>query len=338
MTLEEYLSIEYDLAAPVTIRPFSGGFLTENSVIETASGQRHFLKKQRESVAQKIDFIESAEIFFFENDIPVILPIKNKQGSLHFVFDSQTYTLYPMIEKYVQIERDSLSNEQVKSLAETLAKMHMKAASCQLPDTATVADARWDTEKALGKINALARLISETDPDGNEEFGELCRKSLQLKQDFLYSNRITSSNFNLSRPVLTHGDFHDQNVFFDLEGRITHIFDFEKAEVVPKELEIVRALLLICFNHKYTEKEFKKAELFIKSYAHLNPIPIDELRGALSAHVIKAFHSTWIEGEHYRHGNNRVDVFMQGNFDTLRYMDANFDSFCQKILSFLTDR
>jgi Ser/Thr protein kinase RdoA (MazF antagonist) len=97
------------------------------------------------------------------------------------------------------------------------------------------------------------------------------------------------------------------NIFFNENSDISAVFDFEKTYSGPRERELARAVFLTCLNGSTTQHDIDRARYFVAAYNEYYPISEQALRSAMEAHIIRYFHSTWIEEEHYLHGNSRLD-------------------------------
>jgi hypothetical protein len=191
----------------------------------------------------------------------------------------------------------------------------------------------WNKDKVLKKISEIESVLKSL--KNKDQFCNMVSEVLDYKKKFIISNSRISSDFNLGHDTIVHGDYHEQNVFFDKDDNISHIFDFEKTKVSSRHLELIRSMFLICFNHDYSKENFKKAKLYFDTYNILYPIDMTIFEDCLNFHIIKLFHSTWIEDEHYLKGNLRLDNLYKGNFETIKYMSSEVDDFKKQILSFL---
>ena len=258
--------------------------------------------------------------------MPVILPIKTKGGKLHANYNDDVYTLYPYIENYIQPNRNELTDKQITSMALLLAELHIKGGQAQNVFK-NEEKPSWDKVKTLRKIDEICCLI------GNSEFDKIAREILNIRKNFIENNSILYEDLNIQSTTLLHGDYHEQNLFFDQNDKILHIFDFEKACFGSPYSELVRTILLVCFNHEYKPNNFRKAKLFLNFYASkikLDPLILDK---AFTAQIIKMFHSTWIEGEHYINKNSKLDKLLLPNLESLKFLEINHTKFMNLINS-----
>lgn len=325
MNLTETISETFDIGPIISITPIDAGFLTENQLVETVD-KKYFLKGHRGEVAEHISYVEEVEQFFTKGDIPVITPIATKDGKLHFIHEGKTYTLYPLVEG-IQAERGRLTENQLKSLGENLARMHLLSKE-GIPKQFTGQEVNaWDKEKTLDKLKKTEELINNKET--LSDFDKLALEHIALKRDFVLKNTSQYHDFNLSNDTLTHGDYHERNVFFTEEGGIKHIFDFEMAKIGPRHNELVRSLMLICFpfGEKVGTKDFEDAGHYLRGYHSIFPINKEIFDRVLDAFKVKSFHSIWVETEYYLKGNTKIGTFLSPQIARNRYFSESFEEF-----------
>ena len=95
--LLEKIFSHYDVPSPTVFLKIEKGFISHNHKVETAKGV-FFLKQHAPEKVWQIDSIEEIEMFFANNEIPVISPYLAKDGARHIVVDEGYYVLYPFVE------------------------------------------------------------------------------------------------------------------------------------------------------------------------------------------------------------------------------------------------
>lgn len=326
--LKEYISEIYTIGPVVVITKLDTGYLTDNSLVETVNHQKFFLKCHRSEIEPSIQFIESAERFFSQNGIPVVMPIHTMGEESHFRYDGRLYSLYPFVTG-LQYKRSQLTDRHIINLAKNLAQMHLLSETRLPLGLDQDAQESWDSSKTLTKIGQVQELISKKTM--KENFDNTAERILSIKDQFISRNTVSYLDLGLQNDVLMHGDYQEQNVFFNHDADVIHIFDFEKAKIGPRALELVRSLMLMCFNNRYEDDCFEKAKLYISAYNSVYPIQQELLIAALRAYIVKSFHSAWVEGEHYLKNNNRLDSFLTQSLISLEYMSAHMDDFISRV-------
>ncbi|MEI7777555.1 MAG: phosphotransferase [bacterium] len=303
----------YDIrVSPQDIKKAEGGFLSTNYIIENYEKlphKKYFLKKYRFNKKDKIEEIHSIKKYFSEKDIPVILPIPNKEGKTYFEWRAEEgksfYALFPFVEG-IHFSRDNFSNMVIASLAETLGKIHLAGKDYKGPASqAFKLKSPEDLQTEIQKYLDIIKSKTNKDP-----FDLLAEKTLSLKLELLSGLGYSFEDTGLTSDHLIHGDYHNKNVFFDSKGKVTAVFDFEKSGMGPRVFELWRSI-------DYSDRT--KAEQYIRSYGKIYPITEDELARGLRLYYLKLISSLWIEKAHYVDGNFRTDSFLETQYSSLKY-------------------
>jgi Ser/Thr protein kinase RdoA (MazF antagonist) len=315
-----------------------GGFLSDNYIVENKAG-KYFLKKYRNSVGNRLPIISETEEFFANQDIPIILPFKTKTGKSYFLIDEEYYSLYPFVKaKGFDHKKDPLTPVMAKSIASNLALMHKLGRKGEL-HFSTERLAEWDPKKVLSKAaqedfrkyvfrvrDAIKHKKTKT------QFDLLTLKILKLKSSVADSFPDKIMINGLGRNHVIHGDYHAQNLFFNKDDQVSHVFDLEKTETRPRSTELARSMLIICFNSFFTDKQFKLAKVYLEAYKNIYPIADSEIESAIRFMFYKHTLNLWIEKGHYLNNYKRADSLLPGEFRLVDYMSKNMESFIKKLL------
>jgi Ser/Thr protein kinase RdoA (MazF antagonist) len=320
----EQISAPYGLKLSI-VKEVRGGFLSENFEV-TDGNSKYFLKRHRHQSRDAVENVCAAEKFFSEGGVPVVLPLSTLAGKVFVELDGRFYSLYPFVEGH-QFERGALSDAAAESLGVTLAHLHQRGKESRLPVTGRLA--LWDTADFLRKIDAIEQKIGQEAPN---EFNELTRKSLQLKRTEVERNTVTPERLRLPYDHLLHGDYFCDNVFFDKQGHISHVFDFEKVEYGPPAYELFRAVFVSFFSIP-SEDNLRHAKRYVDAYVARYPLPGDLLQDGLTAAYLRQAHSLWVEGEHYLKGSSRPDPILPSQYALNEYYFTNRE----RIHEFLLD-
>ncbi len=317
------------------VREIKAGFLSHNFVIR-ADNQQLFLKEYR-SVLNETDLrrAHAAKAFFAERNISVITPINSLTKKTYFKHKNNYYALFPLIKGRVIKKGDPIPTPAIIAIARNLALMH-KLSAKQYPQITKTRLPEWDLKQIISSkgwftttANQIVDLIQAKRT--KTKFDTIALETLQLKLKL--GNQI-GNNLKvgyLGKDHISHGDYHAQNLFFDKEYNVTHVFDFEKSEIRPRSLELVRSMFLICFDSNFKKENFTKARLYIKTYNSIYPIPPHEISAAITFMHHKSILSLWIEQEHYLLKNKRVDLFLESNLKSLRYLSRHMQEFIKKL-------
>lgn len=327
----------YGLTEPIFFEQIRDGFLSRNYRIQTTS-ETYFLKEYRaELKTSDVKSIHVAKSFFFNGGVSAVLPLDTTNGLTYFQFEDNVFSLFPFVTGIFISQNEKLPLSGIMALARNLARIH-SLSSNGAPSIDLRRLPEWDTASLLAAGEWFHRvaeqiLLAIESTQNKTKFDLLAKESVELK---LALARKIDRNGNigfLGPHHLVHGDYHSQNVFFDDNFEVKHVFDFEKTDIRPRSLEVMRSMFLTCFNGNFAQKNFDTAKVFLKEYNRLYPLNSDELTAAFRYNYIKAVYGFWVEKEHYLLQNNRVDVFLERGHVSLKYFAENLDLFIDQIQS-----
>ncbi len=317
------ISKEYEVEKISLLHRVDIGYLSNNYILED-NNQKYFLKQYRYKDLDRIKEVHRVKLFFADGGIPIILPIKTKEGNYFFISDDFYYSLFPFIDGKI-IERKDLSITSLTSIAETLAKIHLLSKDGPPFDISKQLKT-LDTEAFFEKADHLLKIISKKSL--KTEFDLLSEENIRLKMKLVEKNKINWEHLNLKDDHLIHGDYHNSNLFFDDNDQVKYVFDLEKTKLAPRTNEVLRSVVFCCFDDGYTNRDnFEKAKLYIKRYHTIYPLDKNEIESNMQYFYINRIHNLWVEEEHYLKGNKKVDHFMQNRLKGNRYFDQNLGVF-----------
>jgi len=320
---EKVLELYKDLREIVESKKVTEGYLSNNRIISNKK-QKFFLKQYHpEYTIEKVNDIFKVSEFFSSKNLPIIMPIKNNLKQLYFQIDSDIYALFLFVESNT-VDRHHIKKENIISLAETLAKIHLlssKGIPIQIDRYQNIAN----KEKFLnnyGKIMNVLKSKSELD-----EFDRLVLKHIEHKK-VLVEKSLDEDNQSISIYFnhLLHGDYHEKNMFFDKLGNVEYIFDLDSTKIGNRLSELIRSMDYICFD-TYNEKNLEKVKLYINTYKKIYPFDKKDFENSLREYYIKRAHSLWIETTHYLENSTRVDHFLDYEIGALDFLPKNFEKF-----------
>lgn len=329
----------FDLPSLSYVGKAKGGFLSDNYVL-TSKTSKYFLKKYRNSVGNRLPIISETEEFFANQDIPIILPIKTRTGKSYFEIDNEYYSLYPFVKaKGFDHKKDNLTPAMAKSIASNLALIHKLSGKSRTSlskerinewdpkkvfSTAAIEDFRNYADKVRSTINKKRTKTT---------FDKVVLDILSLKESIAntFPKRITIKG--LGKNHVVHGDYHAQNLFFDANDQVIHIFDLEKTETRPRSTELVRSMFIICFNSYFTNKQYNLAKTYLKAYNDIYPINKSEVESAIRFMFYKHTLNLWIEKGHYLNDYKRADILLPGEFRFLKYLSKNMEVLIKRLLN-----
>lgn len=302
-----------------------GGKMGNNFWIVT-SDAKYFLREYRPYSEDRIKEIHTAKNYFHTKGIPAVLPLQTIKGqNTYFRFEDDTYALFPFVNG-VQVPATRLDLKHYANLGTFLAQMHSAGTQEQVGDVVQEKERAWDTAAFLKKASKLLQLIEsrvEKDRFDVDAIEQLRYKMAMVKED----NVAYRTKYALH---LTHNDYHEDNLFFDEEKRVKHIFDWEKVQSGTRAKEVTRALELMAFRDGYTDEAFLKARTFLDWYRQSYPMDADEFYDGVEKRFMNLAHSTWIEEEHYK-GNCRVDSLLEQTSNQLKYYSKNMSEYVDRL-------
>jgi Ser/Thr protein kinase RdoA (MazF antagonist) len=150
------------------------------------------------------------------------------------------------------------------------------------------------------------------------EFDHVARESCEYKKSLLMQYTVDQNSLGFKYDHIIHGDYVDQNVFWDSNNEILAVFDFEKAQMAPRMFEVFRAMFLSFYSGHDPEKDLQTVTLFLKEYHSHYPISRDECVRGFELFYGKCIHTLWIEQQHYIHNQTRSDHFLRIDLDRLK--------------------
>jgi len=333
--IESKISKLYSLKNPVIfVKEVKEGYLSQNCILSDTK-DKFFLKQYSTGYSiNNLKEIHKVKFFFGNRDIPVILPYRINNKESIFKYNNKYYTLFPYVEG-IMLSREKLTKNENLNLGRLLAQVHLLSQK-GIPFSIGSKIGKWSTDGFLQKSKIILQKIECIKQ--KTKFDKLAYESINLKIKIVKGNRLLTEDIGLRNDHLLHGDFHEKNVFFNENGSIKYLFDWEKTCVGPRSFEVARALNLICLDGKYSKKHVENANLFLKGYIDVYPMEKEEFLKGMTYYFVKKAHSLWIEGEHYINNSNRVDVFLERELEMLKYYSKYLDILVEKIFESVTRR
>ena len=303
------------------VRKVESGFLSENYILE-GGDVKYFLKKYRFDDQARIEEIHSVKKYFFDGGVPVIFPLQTRDGRTFFPLEGGYYALFPFVDDN-QFETEKLADESIDSLGETLGKIHLlgKNAGLEIKECFKP----WDREATLEKIKLIIDQMGNRKP--LSDFDKLAFRNIEMKKRLVFLNKIKCEDLDMPSDHLVHGDYLVHNVFFGENGKVSHVFDLEKADRAPRSYELFRSITYSFFGGDIGPDSLARAKRYFDAYSKVYPISKEEAKKGLMLSYLKSIHRVWVEGEHYLKNIDRVDGFLLADFNRTKYLSNNLDEF-----------
>jgi homoserine kinase type II len=304
------------------------GYMTSNFIIGNPK-KKYFLKQYIDD-EKRIEKTHQAKKFFFQKDIPVVMPLENKDKRTYFCLNDKCYALFPFVDGR-QFPRLKMNKMALMSAGEILAKIHLATKDKKPKIKLIKRNYVWNKQDSLERLDKIKKLILEKDE--KTKFDKEALKLIRIKEGIIKKDKAKWNELRLGKDHIIHGDFHEANIFFDKNGKVKYVFDWECVSYAPRAMEIARALKLMCFNGRFAKKNYLNASIFLESYNEIYPISAEELgEGIKSEYIIRQAYSLWILDEYYLKGNKKISRFLDDQLRFLQYMIKNTEKHIKLIV------
>jgi Ser/Thr protein kinase RdoA (MazF antagonist) len=260
-----------------------------NYIIRVEGGTIFFLKRYAGRSGEEVFESKTAERFFHENGIPIILPLLDKHGRPAFFLDDDWFSLFPFIDQ--SQPEIPLSEVFLESLGRQLGRMH--AAGKRFEDKSFRRLKMWSKEQFNFKYVAIQELLQQLEISTQER--EILEQGSRKKKMFVEKDQHSPKDYRFNFDTLLHGDPIYQNTFINEQGRVSKIFDLEEVCVGPAAFELGRALMINCFEDGWGDQEKQAANIFLGAYLKESPLTRENVKNGLEVYLIKNAYKLWFE-------------------------------------------
>ena len=313
-----FLFKQFNLGQTISLAPITKGYSSQNFQITTADGNKYFLKKYDHEI-KDFDFIEHAESFFLQGGFPVIQPLISKTGSKYVKYRSHVYSVYPFIDAQF-VPSKHLTDQHAFNLGCFLAKMHKYSEDNQNSYSYYVK--KLKPHKLVDKNNILRiyyhvlRLLEKK--SNRDELDDKVYLLLRQKVERIKNHKPHKLDLEDEKIILLHGDFNNENVFFDVSTNIINVFDFDRVFVGYALYELISSLIIIFFDN-FEEKNFDKASKFLSGYKSIKHINQQFFKRTIQYFINELFYTSLFEEEKYLRKSDRFDNIYKHYLSTLKY-------------------
>ena len=309
-----------------SVEPVEGGYMCKNYKVKTQDGD-YFLKQYRNQISSVVHEIKLAEAFFSEKGIPVITSIFDRFQRPVFWLDGHWLSLFPFVEKK-NPPFSELTDPFIESLGYMLGRIHRmgKGASYNHFQPLRLGD------RTKFSIEAIELVFELQSRPSLSELEQRILDTLEKKRSWIELNNLPPKEIDLPFNCLLHGDFIYPNVFFDAQGHITHVYDFEKTCNGPRAYEVARSLIINCFDPGWSPERFQRGKIFLEAYRDVQPLPNDELIKGILMYSHDLMHSTWIEAKYVIYQINIQMNLYDRHASRIEWMSHNLNEFIEKLI------
>ena len=250
----------YDVG-PVDVVKRLGGLQAINWELQTGRG-RKVLKRHSEFAAGHVSLIDTFTSIIEAGGISVVASEIARNGARHVWIEDHCYALLPYVEGVVH-HANTLRPIDANNCGKLLAKIHSMSSWSPLIGHSRLirSKPRLDVVPLEDELRSLP--VSEARDDAIE--------LLELKGKILdkYGGEWSSKKL-----VIVHGDFHNENIIFDLQG-VAWILDFEYTTIGDPFDDIGQYIDRGVCNIVFDDNSILLAGAFIDGYRTVRKLSVD---------------------------------------------------------------
>lgn len=314
----------------VSVEDVTGGYSTSNYVVGTDRGELFFLKEYRDGVPD-MGLIEFTESFFSTGRFPVITPMPTKSEKKHVKFRGKVYVLYPFLNFTVSRSKD-IKGRYAFNLGKFLGEMHAYS-ELNKNKYKNLGTKKYmsDKKRALAIFDTVLDILENTSE--KDQLKRLTTSLIKKKIDYIRHDMVKNYGLNTHDYILLHGDYNNENIFYDKSGDIINIFDFEKSFIGLSSYELINTLIIVFFD-SYKNQNFGRARTFLDGYQSVRRINKKEFVDALEFFISELFYTTIFEEERFLKNNNKLDKIFAHYNNSLDYFSKE-NNFRKNILKMI---
>lgn len=321
----DIIRIEYGL--PYLLEgPRLGGLSTCNIIIKTTS-KEFVLKKYKSEKIKKIEKIEEITFFLKKNNIPVVIPKQTIKGNYHLKVNDLVFVVYPKVNARI-LHKNSLTKKSLVNAAKLLQIFHKLAISCPLKLKQNILTLNDFLENAQG-----CKKIIFNNPLGSEIDNLLLHfidKKITIMKEILGREMLQEEKY---KNDLVHGDFHNENILFNLRDKLVCLLDFEEVHYGCGVQDLMQFIQLACCNTGYQEENLIKARIFLQTYLLKKSISKETLIFFTNRYMYYMASSFFFEKKLYLTKNIKLIDYIKRDLIKLSYLEQYADKFIDQLLS-----
>ncbi|ENP8308609.1 phosphotransferase [Vibrio alginolyticus] len=283
--------------ADASLNRQSGG--STNHVFRIQSTENFYLRKYRVRNVAQIKLEHELLQKLSQNLNTIIAPVLTRDGCSFGKIGEGFYALFPEAKGKL-IEKSELSALHAFQLGKALAELHVQLASMAGNGFPTI-ELSWDKSAWVDRLQKIVACIEAN--SALDAKGSVLRRVKQ-QRDYLASSQAVHSHTPLTSRQLIHGDFHHFNVFFDLNGAVSDVIDWDLVQNMPPGYEVARACMYMF------DMDVNRSLALLKGYLSIKPITRLELNDGAKAWAVYADHHVWALEEVFLKNNTAAQKFI----------------------------
>ncbi|EJI1281333.1 phosphotransferase [Vibrio vulnificus] len=283
--------------ADASLNRQSGG--STNHVFRIQSTETFYLRQYRVRNVAQIKLEHELLQKLSQNLNTIIAPVLTRDGCSFGKIGEGFYALFPEAKGKL-IEKSELSALHAFQLGKALAELHVQLASMAGNGFPTI-ELSWDKSAWVDRLQKIVACIEAN--SALDAKGSVLRRVKQ-QRDYLASSQTVHSHTPLTSRQLIHGDFHHFNVFFDLNGAVSDVIDWDLVQNMPPGYEVARACMYMF------DMDVNRSLALLKGYISIKPITRLELNDGAKAWAVYADHHVWALEEVFLKNNTAAQKFI----------------------------
>lgn len=325
-----FLSQQFGLGEILSLFSTTGGYSSQKFQITAGDGNKYFLKEYAPEV-QNFGLIEYAEDFFFRGGFPVIQTFASNEGPKYVKYKNRVYSVYPFIDAQL-VSSQRIVGQYAFNLGCFLAKMHKYSGNNQESHRSYIKKFKLlNKNDILKTYDSVLQLLKKKSNRG--ELDDSVYSLLQQKVEYIKQHEIFKLDIESEKVILLHGDFNNENVFFDASANIINIFDFDRVFVGYALYELISSLIIIFFDN-FGEQNFDRASRFLDGYKMIKRIDRESFKRAIQYYIHELFYTSLFEEEKYLRKSDRFDEIYKHYLNTLKYF-LQKNNFTERICNYV---
>ncbi|SDT24553.1 phosphotransferase [Microlunatus soli] len=291
----------WQLEPTVSIERATSGVMNETYLI-TTDRRRVVFRRHRRPRRDQVEFEHAVIAHARANRIPAPAAIPTPEGEVIVEQDGVFHSLFDFARGH-QLPRAQLTVRHARSMGTMLATLDLALADFAVP-VRPPSDRSPDLAPVASTVTTLLDRIDRR--TGRSEQDQWAAEHLRSKAAWLR----TATPPQWQQPPadalqLIHGDYQESNLFFDEDGTVVDVIDWDKAESGWPVAEVVRTLDLAL----QLQPELSAA--LLSGYRSLRPITTAELDLAAGNWHFSQVHDHWLFEGIYIRGDDRLRIFLR---------------------------
>jgi len=303
-----------------------GGLSTINSIIKV--NRREFVLKQySEKNINKMEKIERITFFLKGNNFPIAVPIRTNKGDYYVETHNLLFVLYPKINGRILYE-NSLTEKSLVNTAMLLQIFHTLGEKCSFSFEKNILSLHEFLQKAQDCKNII--LNNTLGYEIDDLILSFINKKISIVKKGYRENFFKSE---MQQNDLVHGDFHNENILYNLNDEIVCLLDFEEVHHGYGVEDLMKFIQLACCNTGYQKDNLKKASIFLKAYLSKRFVKKETLIFYANCYMYHIASSFFFEKKLYLTKNIGLLDYIKRDLFKLSYLEQHADLFVEQLLS-----